>query len=476
MHTPTVNSLNEYIGLLSDELKQGNEYMFRGQSNRESVSSSAARRLNKKAPLTVPLKDFLKYHQNVLKEFRKRKLDIKTNGEILSDLELLGEIQHYEGTTGLIDFTANALVALWFACEASENDTGAVFVYNLTEQADAVAEIEPEQLSDTVLKLLTFQEFQFSDGGERSESSQLQKKTNETPQLWRWIPASTTNKRMSAQFSCFLFGQPGIPDEDFDFCINVPDNRKKYIRDELELFFSMDASRMFSDLAGYAQHGHYYSVSYSSKLRDAFRAFRRRKYIDAIEEFSDVLATEGITTNIKAHALFRRGLSLYIIDEAAAAFEDLNAVINMADKISPKMCANAYGNRGAIYEKQNEFKMAILDFTKVIDARGCPPFLRARAQFYRARTLSERLSPRQYNKAIDDYTQVLKSTCDIPVDLKAQTYIKRAFCWSKTDLPEVQRSANAEADYISVIKIKDAPEDLKNIAKERLEGSPCLSS
>ena len=101
---------------------------------------------------------------------------------------------------------------------------------------------------------------------------------------------------------------------------------------------------------------------------------------------------------------------------------------------------------------------------------------RARAQFYRAQTLSERLSPRQYNKAIDDYTQVIKSTCDIPVDLKAQTYIKRAFCWLKTDLPEVQRAANAKSDYMSVIEIKDVPEDLKNIAKERLEDSPRLSS
>ncbi len=413
----------------------------------------------------------MKYHQNVLKNFQKRKLDIRTNGEILSELELLSEIQHYEGATGLIDFTADALVALWFACNASGNDSGAVFVYNLTEHADAIAEIEPEQLKNSVLDLLTFREFEFSDSEDRLESSQLQKKTNETPQLWLWIPASTSNKRMFAQSSCFLFGQPGIPDEDFALCVNISCDRKKYILDQLELFFSIDASRMFSDLPGYAQHGHYYSTSYNSKLRDGFRAHRRRKYIEAIEEFNDILGTKGIPLNIQAHALFRRGLCLYIIDKPTEALEDLNSVIDMADSVSPKIRANAYGNRGAIYEKQNEFKKAISDFSKVVDAKETPPVLRARAQFYLARNLSERLSPGQYNKAIDILTQMLGSNCDIPADLKAQAYIMRAFGWSKTDLPEVESLAKAKADYMSTINIKDAPEDLIKIAKERLKQS-----
>ena len=39
------------------------------------------------------------------------------NGERLSDLPLLAELQHFRAATCLIDFTRNALVALWFACE-----------------------------------------------------------------------------------------------------------------------------------------------------------------------------------------------------------------------------------------------------------------------------------------------------------------------------------------------------------------------
>jgi hypothetical protein len=38
--------------------------------------------------------------------------------EELSNLELLLELQHYGAATGLIDFSRDFLVALWFACNA----------------------------------------------------------------------------------------------------------------------------------------------------------------------------------------------------------------------------------------------------------------------------------------------------------------------------------------------------------------------
>ena len=39
------------------------------------------------------------------------------NRQRLSDLELLAELQHYGAATCLIDFTYNAQVALWMACQ-----------------------------------------------------------------------------------------------------------------------------------------------------------------------------------------------------------------------------------------------------------------------------------------------------------------------------------------------------------------------
>ena len=41
------------------------------------------------------------------------------NGQQLSDLEILAELQHFGAATCLIDFSRSALVALWFACQHS---------------------------------------------------------------------------------------------------------------------------------------------------------------------------------------------------------------------------------------------------------------------------------------------------------------------------------------------------------------------
>ena len=54
-------------------------------------------------------------------------------GQRLPDLDLLAEFQHFGAATCLIDFSRNAQVALWFACQQSPDSTeeqqnGKVFV------------------------------------------------------------------------------------------------------------------------------------------------------------------------------------------------------------------------------------------------------------------------------------------------------------------------------------------------------------
>ena len=56
----------------------------------------------------------LKVNKDLIKEARRQGHDQK-NGQQLSDLELLAELQHFRAATCLIDFTRSALVALWFA-------------------------------------------------------------------------------------------------------------------------------------------------------------------------------------------------------------------------------------------------------------------------------------------------------------------------------------------------------------------------
>jgi hypothetical protein len=53
--------------------------------------------------------------------------------EKLSNLELLLELQHYGAATGLIDFSRDFLVALWFACNSNKDKNGSVFALNISD-------------------------------------------------------------------------------------------------------------------------------------------------------------------------------------------------------------------------------------------------------------------------------------------------------------------------------------------------------
>jgi hypothetical protein len=44
----------------------------------------------------------------------------------LSDLELLLELQHYGAATGLVDFSRDFLIALWFAAHDNKGKNGFV--------------------------------------------------------------------------------------------------------------------------------------------------------------------------------------------------------------------------------------------------------------------------------------------------------------------------------------------------------------
>ena len=107
---------------------ENGEYLFRGvPSACYSIEASFYRCLSetKKTPEAL-----LEINQDLIAEARHQGHDLK-NGQKLQGLELLAELQHFGTATGLIDFTYNALVALWFACWKSpseENKNGKVVV------------------------------------------------------------------------------------------------------------------------------------------------------------------------------------------------------------------------------------------------------------------------------------------------------------------------------------------------------------
>lgn len=71
----------------------------------------------------LPETDFLSDEENIVTEAKEWSLH-RTPNDRLSALELLAGLQHQGVPTRLLDFSHNALVALWFAVEQRFDDTG----------------------------------------------------------------------------------------------------------------------------------------------------------------------------------------------------------------------------------------------------------------------------------------------------------------------------------------------------------------
>ena len=108
-----ISTLSDFIEW-AEQFSDG-QYLFRGVPNSAyKIEAGACRRLPE-VDRYNPAK-LLKINQELIDKARLLGHD-QLSGERLSDLPLLAELQHFRAATCLIDFTRNALVALWFACE-----------------------------------------------------------------------------------------------------------------------------------------------------------------------------------------------------------------------------------------------------------------------------------------------------------------------------------------------------------------------
>ena len=199
---PYIKTLNGFLNWASqfdsDEDVTG-RYLFRGVSSVDyKIDASAYRRLKKgrvsDARQDGDFEKFVQINRELIGDARFRGHDYK-NGRRLEDLEILAEFQHYGAATCLMDFSYNALVALWFACKKSSKDAskdGKVVAVqpsdsSFTEFAPGVSVITLESLEKKVDDF-----FRDSEGNVREK-------------LHQWQPRHQNN-RIIAQQSIFLFG------------------------------------------------------------------------------------------------------------------------------------------------------------------------------------------------------------------------------------------------------------------------------
>ena len=236
----TIRTIKGFIDWL-DEVK-GRFVLYRGLEDADwDVESSGYRRI-KSVDGEVPPRIFQNYVQRLLD--RADLLGFKRRGGIeLSELELLAELQHNGAATCLIDFTSNALVALWFACRERPGNLGK------PGKVVAMATDNPKDFSaieDSKILNKSIRDFLKQD------------------KLWKWKP-SDFNNRIVAQGSVFVFGEGKIEKRRYEE-IRINRDSKQKIREELKEKFGISEGSLFSDFTGFAQsNAHDRPYSYTAE-------------------------------------------------------------------------------------------------------------------------------------------------------------------------------------------------------------------
>jgi len=118
-----VTCLGDYFNILNSVLKKDGAFWFRGNSDlTDRLTPSALRftKLSQRNRALDLLSDF--------KRFGELKLQKTPNDD--EEFKWVQLAQHYGLPTRLLDWTKNAAIALYFACEKESQKDGAVFILN----------------------------------------------------------------------------------------------------------------------------------------------------------------------------------------------------------------------------------------------------------------------------------------------------------------------------------------------------------
>ena len=397
--------------------------VFRGQENEAwPLASSADRRLKASLPSQerIPDQFFIEYHEDLLKKCKLKNYDQREQKQ-LDDLELLADLQHHGAATCLIDFTRNALVALWFACQKSDDADGKVFVVNTADGKTFLettsADIENKSISD-ILGFKT-RETDKDQTVDRLTPETLATSPNK-PDFWYWAPAHL-NERITAQHSLFLFGLPSSGELNSEELI-IESGNKEQIRKELEDLHDIREESLFPDFVGFAYTQRYnapYPIPDAEEyISRGVEAVQRGQYSDAIENLTKAIelkpdyAEVYYDRGLAYHSLVYYSLDYLSKGEYAQAIQDYTKAIELKPDY-----AEAYYARGSAYGSQDENYRAVQDLTKAIELK--PDY----AEAYAARGGNYNIQG-EFDRAIQDSTKAieLKPDCDRAYAVRGDAY------------------------------------------------------
>ncbi len=296
--TSALEAVLQVVNELARKSANGN-YIYRGEPEcYDKISSSLYRDI----PFAVPQG----FNIDALQEAHldeARKFTFETD-----DLAILTELQHYGGKTNLIDFTADYLIALFFACDGS-------------------------YLCDGRVVLL-------ARGGEMSNHIHG--------------PRNPVN-RVIAQKSVFVQPPLGyIEVEDNDIVI-IPNNLKHFTLDYLHKSHGISQQTVYNDLHGFVR----YKETHRDVLNHSIVSIVNLLNGDCQSAIDS--CTESLNLDPFAPTYIIRGFAYFLIGDYERAIDDFNRAI----VLDPNYAA-AYGGRGFSYALTGDYERAIDDFNRAI--------------------------------------------------------------------------------------------------------------
>ena len=367
-----IKTLSEFIDWASQFKDQ--ECLFRGVPNATfEIQASACRRLPKEDEDNSG--QLLKINQELIKEARTLGHDLK-NGQPLSDLELLAELQHFGAATCLIDFSRSALNALWFACQKNpKKEEGEANGKVFAVPCDAVSRLRtvtPQLIKENI------DYFFKQDENERY--------------LYQWTP-KLQNNRIIAQHSVFLFG--GAQIEVAEECVIMQSSKPEILKSLAEVSDITEAT-MYPDFDGFARlHVHdkpYVEPDAQGLLNLGVAAHQNGNLPDAIDYYHRAIERDPNNANAYTY----RGYAYNRKGEYDNAIGDFNRAI----ELNPNN-ANVYTYRGIAYNRKGEYGKAIGDFNRAI--KRDPNYAYAYAMRGSAYN-----SKGEYDKTIGDFSRAIE--------------------------------------------------------------------
>ena len=377
-----VQTLIEFIEWAAQFSK--GQYLFRGVPNDTyEIEASAYRRLPKLGR-NNPNK-ILEINKRLIEDARRLGHD-QRNGQQLSDLELLAELQHFGAATCLIDFSRSALVALWFACQQSsteEEANGKVFAVRGDDPAHFKT-VSPELIKQDIDYFFKPDE-------------------NNKYRLYQWEP-KLQNNRIIAQHSVFVFGTLQIEAE--AECVIIKGskqkikNNKQKILESLNQLSDITEASMYPDFDGFARlHAHdkpYVESNAHDYLRRGNEAQKNNNLDHAISYYTEVIRLAPAHPAIVAEAHNNRGIAYDDKGEVDRAIEDYSKSIELKPDFD-----HVYFNRGNAYHSKGDYDHAIADFNKAVELK--PDF----AEAYTNRGLAYH-SKGDYDPAVADHNKAIE--------------------------------------------------------------------